>query len=38
MAVYVNGVKISGRGVSGKSPFQIAREDRYVGTDLTKSY
>lgn len=33
MAVYVNGVKISGRGISGKSPYQVAREGGYAGTE-----
>lgn len=34
MAVYLNGVKISGRGVPGKSPYQLAVEEGYTGTEI----
>lgn len=33
MAIYINGVKVAGRGISGKSPFQIAVNEGYTGTE-----
>lgn len=33
MAIYVNGVKVAGRGISGKSPYQIAVGEGYAGTE-----
>lgn len=33
MAIYINGVKVAGRGASGKSPYQIAVEGGYTGTE-----
>lgn len=33
MAVYVNGKKVAGRGISGKSPYQIAVLEGYTGTE-----
>lgn len=33
MAIYINGIKIAGRGISGKSPYQVAVEGGYSGTE-----
>lgn len=33
MAIYVNGIKVAGRGISGKSPYQIAVGEGYTGTE-----
>lgn len=33
MAIYVNGIKIAGRGISGKSPYQVAVESGFEGTE-----
>lgn len=33
MAIYINGVKVAGLGKSGKSPYQIAIEGGYTGTE-----
>lgn len=33
MAIYINGVKVAGRGISGKSPYQIAASEGYTGTE-----
>ena len=33
MAIYVNGVKVAGRGVSGKSPYQVALAEGYTGSE-----
>lgn len=33
MAIYINGVKIAGRGQPGKSPYQVAMEGGYTGTE-----
>jgi hypothetical protein len=33
VAIYINGVKVAGRGISGKSPFQIAVNEGYTGTE-----
>lgn len=33
MAIYVNGIKVAGRGISGKSPYQIAKDGGYTGTE-----
>ena len=33
MAIYVNGIKIAGRGISGKSPYQVAVESGFKGTE-----
>lgn len=33
MAVYINGVKVAGRGISGKSPYQIAVAGGYTGSE-----
>lgn len=33
MAIYINGIKVAGRGQSGKSPYQIAVEGGYTGTE-----
>lgn len=33
MAIYVNGIKVAGRGISGKSPYQVAVSEGYVGTE-----
>ena len=33
MAIYINGKKVAGRGVSGKSPYQVALEGGYAGTE-----
>lgn len=33
MAIYVNGVKVAGRGNSGKSPYMLAVEGGYTGTE-----
>lgn len=33
MSIYLNGIKIAGRGISGKSPYQVAVEGGYSGTE-----
>jgi len=33
VAIYINGVKVAGLGVSGKSPYQIAVTGGYAGTE-----
>lgn len=33
MAIYLNGIKVAGRGISGKSPYEIAKEGGYTGTE-----
>lgn len=33
MAIYINGVKIAGRGQPGKSPYQVATEGGYTGSE-----
>lgn len=33
MAIYVNGIKVAGRGNSGKSPYMLAVEGGYTGTE-----
>lgn len=33
MAFYLNGIKIAGKGLSGKSPYQVAVEGGYSGTE-----
>lgn len=33
MALYLNGIKIAGKGISGKSPYQVAVEGGYSGTE-----
>lgn len=33
MAIYINGKKIAGRGQPGKSPYQVASEGGYTGTE-----
>jgi hypothetical protein len=33
MAIYVNGKKVAGRGLSGLSPYQIAVNEGYTGTE-----
>ena len=33
MAIYINGKKVAGRGVSGKSPYQVALGEGYTGTE-----
>lgn len=33
MAIYINGIKVAGRGQSGKSPYQIAVEGGYTGSE-----
>lgn len=33
MAIYVNGIKVAGRGISGQSSYQIAVNEGYEGTE-----
>ena len=33
MAIYINGVKVAGRGISGKSPYQTAVNEGSTGTE-----
>ena len=33
MAIYINGKKVAGRGLSGLSPYQIAVNEGYTGTE-----
>jgi hypothetical protein len=33
MAVYINGVRVAGRGKNGKSPYEVALENGYSGTE-----
>lgn len=33
MAIYLNGIKVAGKGISGKSPYQVAKEGGYTGTE-----
>ena len=33
MAIYINGIKVAGRGMNGASPYQIAQAGGYTGTE-----
>lgn len=33
MAIYINGKKVAGLGLQGKSPYQVAKENGYTGTE-----
>lgn len=33
MAVYINGIKVAGKGISGKSPYQVAVAGGYTGSE-----
>lgn len=33
MAVYINGIKVAGKGISGQSPYQVAVAGGYTGSE-----